>query len=89
MAAMESISCLISAGDLSSNFSVLYMLQNAQRFQGQLRVIRTSSEKLPPSLGGRYTPVSKLYLVVAWCDIATPCFFVKHLLLFADNLSIR
>jgi hypothetical protein len=41
------------------------MAQNSHRFQGQLRVKRTSSEKLPPSLGGRNTPVSKSYFRVA------------------------
>jgi hypothetical protein len=38
------------------------MLQKAQWFQGQFRVNRTSSDALPPSLGGRYTPVSNRYL---------------------------
>jgi len=39
------------------------MLQNVHRFQGQLRVTRINSESLPPSLGGLYTPVSKLYFL--------------------------
>ncbi len=36
------------------------MPQYVHRFQGQLRVTRTKREWFPPSLGGLYTPVSKL-----------------------------
>jgi hypothetical protein len=46
------------------------MLQNVQRFQGQLRVTRIKREWLPPSLGGRYTPVSKLYFLAGSADMA-------------------
>jgi hypothetical protein len=58
---MASMSALISSTGLRENFSVLYMLQKAQWFHGQFRVNRTSSDALPPSLGGRYMPVSNRY----------------------------
>jgi hypothetical protein len=64
------------------------MLQKAQRFQGQLRVNLTSNEKLPPSLGGRYTPVSKLYFRVACVDIRTPC-VLNSIPSMCFKLSIR
>jgi hypothetical protein len=48
------------------------MEQNPQWFHGQLRVNRTNNEELPPSLGGRYTPVSKSYFSAACDDIFIP-----------------
>jgi hypothetical protein len=42
------------------------MAQKAHLFHGQFRVKRSRRELLPPSLGGRYTPVSKLYFLLDW-----------------------
>jgi hypothetical protein len=39
----------------------LYIPQNVHLFHGQFLVTRSSSEKLPPSLGGRYIPTSNEY----------------------------
>jgi hypothetical protein len=66
---MASISLFTSRGERKENSSCLYMLQNVHRFQGQLRVTRIKREQLPPSLGGLYTPVSKLYFLAGSADI--------------------
>jgi hypothetical protein len=57
-AEMESISLFISSAERKENFSSLYIPQKVHWFQGQFRVNLTSRELLPPSLGGRYIPVS-------------------------------
>jgi hypothetical protein len=53
-----SMSALISSRLRLENFFLLYVLQKAHLFQGQLRVTRIS--RLPASLGGLMGPCSKL-----------------------------
>jgi len=37
----------------------LYISQKVHLFHGQFSVILSSSDALPPSLGGRYNPIAK------------------------------